>query len=713
MKARFIFSAAAILIAMMFAMNGCGNSNNVTIVSIESNESNDSDDDGNDGEVGETPAQFEKGVALFGHDVETGTHFTMHLKPKMGAELAKTPYGGHHYESMTPIWIDGRQYVMGISSKKGDNGYRWFIQLIFPSGDFGPLTDLGYFSHHYKTLITLTRPSGDVFIYGQRDYADNTSFTRKVLPGGKLADKNADSKNRAYYYDATTALPNNYHTCLYAQDSDDGNHWIIDCIYSDGTFFHDSRDHDAGTWGHGYQVALSYREGDQSHLFGHRHRYDADTHTYGPWFIRNITTNSYMGSNTDSGSEDNGDEWHNYYKTMTTFFSPEAKYQYVIGHNTDKHWFIKHVSSYGHMDATLQSGGPWGHYYEHLFPIDLDTSYLSVDNWMERMFDEIEGFGDRKLSQIALPGSHDSGMSPANIHECCLGAGACNTQTQFKDIGGQLSLGARYFDIRPMIDFHATGSGAWTTGHSAKVEGVAVGCRGESKESIVDNLNNFFADGKHAKELVILKVSHCATPPGDGYVSCSDDKKSTLAHDLASRLGNHVVKGDLNLKEATLQEILAKGNIILAVDGFGDKANGVFEWGVGKDYFLYDSYSNTEEFSVMVNGGTNNDGDYVPGQIQKLLNSNFHTDQFDGFLLSWTLTLSTWDAISCPLSSPSNIMEMAVKAQPRIYEYMYKHVENGDITKTLFPNILYVDSFNRTTTNAAVYLNRKYDSLKD
>jgi hypothetical protein len=169
------------------------------------------------------------------------------------------------------------------------------------------------------------------------------------------------------------------------------------------------------------------------------------------------------------------------------------------------------------------------------------------------------------------------------------------------------------------------------------------------------------------------------------------------------------------LNSMTLNEIMDKGNIILVVQTVRDRANGIFQWGYGGsgDYYVYDEYSNTEEFGVMVDGGKNNSGDNVPGQKAKLLNPDNHSGHYNGFLLSWTLTLSSYDAFKCPVGSPSNILEMAVIAQPRIYEYMYKLVEDKKITKTLFPNILYVDTFNRTTTNAAIYLNKKYDSLPD
>ena len=696
MKIRFALTAATILIATVFTIMGCGSSSNI---GSDSNESNDEDLGGE---------QYVNGVALLGHDVGTGTHFTQHFKhktttdhhPIMGEVLAKTPYDDHHYEAMTPIWVGGRQYVMGISSEHTDNkGYYYFIQLIFPSGDFGPITDHGYWGLHYKTLIALTSPNGTVYIYLQTEDNDNQSTTHKVLPGGKLASGNACYIKRDHYYNATTPIPRiteddtTLHTCFYAEDSDDGNHWIIDCIHDDGTFFSwhnpapEHYPHDWGTWDNGHQVALSYTNGGRTHLFLHRKHYDWEhAHTYGPWKFQNITYDtSVMGSETQSGT------WkpNNYYKTMMVFLFEGM--DYLIGHNTDKDWFIHHVSSYGEMDERIQSGN-WDTYYEHLFPVDFDTSYLSAHNWMERMFDEIEGFGDRKLSQIALPASHDSGMSIST--GCQLKGGECNTRTQNVDIRGQLSLGARCFDIRRMVNTDESGSNNWTTGHAAKFAGSTAGCRGESKSSIVDSLNDFFADSKHKKELVILKVSHCATPPGAGYDECTSDQNSTMADDLASRLGSHIVKTDLNLKDMTLNEILDKGNIILTVkDVDSHKSSGIFKFGT--DYYNIDKYSNTEDFTTMESD-----------QIAKLLD-------YDGgwpFLLSWTLTLSNWDAaVTC---DPS-IRELAAKAQPRIYEYMYKEVENGNITKKFFPNLLYVDTFNRTTTNAAIYLNRKYDSLED
>jgi hypothetical protein len=112
----------------------------------------------------------------------------------------------------------------------------------------------------------------------------------------------------------------------------------------------------------------------------------------------------------------------------------------------------------------------------------------------------------------------------------------------------------------------------------------------------------------------------------------------------------------------------------------------------------------------MVNGGVNNEGKEDDGQIAKLLNEDNHSWPF---LLSWTLTLNTAGAIGCPGGFSPSIMEMAAVATPQIDDYMVQLVEDRGLTKTLFPNILYVDAFSRTPTNTAIYLNRQYDTLGD
>ena len=133
------------------------------------------------------------------------------------------------------------------------------------------------------------------------------------------------------------------------------------------------------------------------------------------------------------------------------------------------------------------------------------------------------------------------------------------------------------------------------------------------------------------------------------------------------------------------------------------------EKGRSYDIRIYDEYSNSMDFWTMRNN-----------QVAKLLNRNNHIgidieDESYGFpfLLSWTLTLDGKSAIGCNDMKENGILSLAYKAQWRLFEEMKKLVEDGKITKTLFPNILYVDDFNGSATRTAMYLNSIYDTLED
>ena len=660
--------------------------------------------------------RFENGMALLGHDSKDGHQFTRYLradiptlKVYMGQALSET-LGAPKWGPMTSFYIDGKQYIMGLRSYGHDDEYPYFIQQILPSGDFGPQTKYGVYKHQFKTLIAMTMANGDVFIFLQEDGNNNFAVTQQILPGGKLGSE-VWHDDWDTYYDTVTPLPyNNGRTCFFAHDSDDHNIWRIYCLHQPGMGTEGSvylQDH--GDFDDGFQVALSYLEGGQTFLFRHRKHLEG-VHERGPWVFNKITDLNKMGSITDSGTEDNGKEWDKYYQTMTTFFHPDTTYQYLFGHNTEKDWFIQHVSSTGRMDDVNDSGGPWDAYYENVLPVPFDKeTYYHVGSWMGRLHTDIPDFGERKLTEIALPGSHDAGMNKDDTHGCSAGGHNCNTVTQTWNIQGQLALGARFFDIRPMLDTSEDGHSQWTTGHGTKFgTDITAGCRGEEKSRIIYGLENFFDDNTHSKELVILKVSHCMTPPGNGYANCTKDQIESVAYELALKLDAYLVKcDDCELHDMTLNEILEHGNIILTVKGTDShKSQGIFKYGT--DYYTQDKFSNTNKFDVMVNGGTNNDGDHDDGQISKLLN---YVGDWP-FVLSWTLTLNN-DNVAWCWDGGISIMELAFITEPRLFEFMYDLVDKGKLTKKYFPNILYVDDFYRTATSAAIYLNKKWDDLPD
>ena len=115
--------------------------------------------------------------------------------------------------------------------------------------------------------------------------------------------------------------------------------------------------------------------------------------------------------------------------------------------------------------------------------------------WMQSTLSSI---GCNSLREIAMPASHDSGMS-----EITRGWGgvAHNTKTQTANIFQQLIHGARVFDIRP-VHWHGT----LYTGHFTKLRSGAVGSTGRKISDIVKDINTFTS--QYPGELIILDISH-------------------------------------------------------------------------------------------------------------------------------------------------------------------------------------------------------------
>jgi hypothetical protein len=151
-----------------------------------------------------------------------------------------------------------------------------------------------------------------------------------------------------------------------------------------------------------------------------------------------------------------------------------------------------------------QQGG--NGYYATIFFILYEP--LPVD-WMQA---NIGTLGNNTLRELCIPGSHDAGMSKINGHTYF--ANACNTLTQTEDIAAQLLLGARFFDLRPVI---ADGEDYFYTGHYSKIDfGLGhtyQGADGQPFDSIIRDIN-FFTQGtlnqapRGNSELIVLNLSH-------------------------------------------------------------------------------------------------------------------------------------------------------------------------------------------------------------
>ena len=628
-------------------------------------------------------------TALFGYSfVDDDKVFTQHINEN-----------GLGYELMSGNWANGYYNLTGFKTSKknlligqrGDN--HWFVQEFAPTGDLGRETDHGKWDNYYDTLVGYQCYGKSlIFLHTTKDgnYWEIQDVNEDgTLPGGIKSN----GRFRHYYekivpmeFGGPTFLFGQTHKSFWEHDYGD-RHWFIQRVHSDGTM---GAETDSGDWNHFYGNTVFFKAGDRHYIFGQS---SDNKH----WFIQHVTEEGKMGAETDSGT------WEHYYDTSTIFYVGGKAYLFAHGwaendEDEDKNrWFISELKEGGKMGDEIDHGY-WDKGYTLLYPFAFDWSYRNVSNWMGQMKDILD---DRKLKNVCLPGSHDSGMS--YTHTCHFG-NDCNTRTQKFDIAGQLENGARYFDLRPLFD---TPSGDWYFAHADLNAGTLYGCYGESVDNALYNVKHFFEKPENKDELVILKFSHCFDKErllGQSR-ECAYWHVRELEDLIEYYLEPLMVKCDnCDLRQMTLKQIKALGNVIvIETTANSGPEDGFF---TSSDVAIYDNYSNTNDFSTMQDD-----------QVDKLLNEDTKTkDNHYGqlFLFSWTLTLSGTQASNCTVKpSSTSIMDMARTAGPKLVPELIQLVEKDQMTQYLFPNILYVDNFDAFATRAAMYVNKMRNDLKD
>ena len=388
------------------------------------------------------------------------------------------------------------------------------------------------------------------------------------------------------------------------------------------------------------------------------------------------------------------------------------------------------------------------------------------------MHDNLHIIGDKKISEITIVGSHDSGTEKRNGGTSF--SNNCNTKTQTKNILGQLKYGARYFDIRPVIS-----GGEFYTGHYGKVDidfkkqfedenkkaqkkiikeiekhtkidlgflgksnnwlkkerhklyeklpndvknvfekpkkyppkNSWQGANGESISSIVDQINEFT---KEKKELVILNISHSLnTDVGNSkYRKFNKSEWNRLINELSKI--NHLYvsnQSDINITSLKLKDLISnRSAVVVVMEDLKEEDIGEY---LSKGFYskssfnVVNKYSNTHHFKRMLSD-----------QREKMKK---HEDDY--FLLSWTLTQSKEQTVSClaknnkvkipylkvktkhiagipypdgietkhktiTLFNKESIVDLADYANNRLH-HIKKH-----ITHSVKPNIIYIDNVN-------------------
>ena len=266
-------------------------------------------------------------------------------------------------------------------------------------------------------------------------------------------------------------------------------------------------------------------------------------------------------------------------------------------------------------------------------------------------------------------------MSQFNSHTAF--AATCNTITQTNSIGGQLSLGSRYFDIRPVIS-----AGQYYTGHYSLVSQINSwqGANGESIASIVNDVNAFTANNK---ELVILYLSHdLNTDAGNNnYPGFDQDEWNSLFAILKGINNLYVAPADANLTKLTLNQFI--GNNKAAVVLIVDPTNSGIQLGsyAGNGFFpatalnLFNSYSNTNDLPTMTSD-----------QLSKM-KAERTPPNLSYFLLSWTLSQDNTEVTTCAIGTANSILDLANIANQALPGTLLQNVSSN-----CYPNIIYTDN---------------------
>jgi hypothetical protein len=292
--------------------------------------------------------------------------------------------------------------------------------------------------------------------------------------------------------------------------------------------------------------------------------------------------------------------------------------------------------------------------------------------WMQATLSSI---ASKNLREIAMPDSHDAGMS-----EITRGYGgiAHNTQTQSGNVHEQLKNGARWFDIRPV---HRQGD--WYTGHFSTVPVLGtVGGMGRMIPDIIADINKFTS--QNPGELIILDLSHemdCASSWID-HLSPEQWQKlyRTLEgiHDLWAIDPNNLPQDYSCVPVSTFIQPGSKSAVLIRIPDYAPlPANTTIlplSAFVQSSHFPFDgSFSDTNDAAYL-----------ATDQISKL--QRFRTaSQSQMQRSSWTITPKI-GAMLDVLNRWNSIIGQATYAHRMLYAKLWPAM-----SKSTFPNLIEVD----------------------
>ena len=306
-------------------------------------------------------------------------------------------------------------------------------------------------------------------------------------------------------------------------------------------------------------------------------------------------------------------------------------------------------------------------------------------NWMQA---NLATLGDRTLRNLAIPGSHDAGMSSFSDDSKTGFATEANTRTQTLDLAGQLAAGSRYFDIRPVIS-----SGVFRAGHYSFVDPIKSfqGANGQLVSDMIDQINAFTRDNK---EMIVLNLSHDLNTdlPNDSFRPFDQAEYDRLFNDLLRLENRFVAPGDpttVDLTTLKLNDFISGGKaaVVLIVEpnaiNLGDFANqGFYKYA---QFNAFNSFANKDDANAMIEDQLNKLNEQRPANY---------------FLLSWTATQQNEQVIIGP-----SILDLADTANALIFTKLIPALSNDK-----FPNIVFLDDFRSDFTSLTLQINQNFQA---
>lgn len=312
------------------------------------------------------------------------------------------------------------------------------------------------------------------------------------------------------------------------------------------------------------------------------------------------------------------------------------------------------ISSDGQLAIQVHEGSMFGMWFS-------TSRLMNPSKFMENLLPITKELPLRKMT---FPATHDTGMYTQGLSTLA--------KTQDQNLYGQLSGGARYFDLRPNenLDIY---HGPIT---------------GPSLQSVLDDIKRFYQEGH--RELAILKFSHF-----DNFDAAIYEKMKTLIKStLGPWLYTQKPANKQRLADITMGEFLANsGKILVVVDGdwaLNQKEAGFWvyrDWQSSTaekgDLTVFDIYSNTVSFDTMKQDQLKKLALFNGLCCAKQKDNSWQCQTFskvpcDLFLLSWTLT------------PPTGVWFAAKEANRHLGEVMAGQEPNA---QGYFANLLYLDYF--------------------